>query len=138
MDKYEALRSVALECANITLEKNEAYGNSYGKIGAFLSLLYPDGVSQDQYGHMLTLTRIFDKIMRIATDKDAFRESPYKDIIGYCLLELQKEELHDERKGQTLGDAKSESSNADPSTVLHPAGRGRIVTIGFTKDNPKA
>ncbi len=35
---------------------------------------------------MLALVRIFDKMKRIATQKDAFGESPFKDIAGYGLL----------------------------------------------------
>lgn len=37
---------------------------------------------------MLAITRIVDKLFRIATDKDAFGESPFKDIAGYGILGL--------------------------------------------------
>jgi len=75
-------------------EKQAAYGNSFGKAGKFLELLYPDGILPDQYGDALTLVRIFDKQMRIATDKDAFGESPYQDIAGYGLLGLGKDNIN--------------------------------------------
>lgn len=52
-------------------EKNAAYGNSFAKCGDFLKLLYPDGIRPDQYEDALCLVRIFDKQMRIATDKNA-------------------------------------------------------------------
>jgi hypothetical protein len=42
---------------------------------------------------MLCVVRIFDKLKRIATNKDAFGESPYGDIIGYGLLGLHKDKL---------------------------------------------
>lgn len=70
-------------------EKNKAYGDSFAKAGDFLKLLYPNGISVERYGSMLCLVRIFDKQMRIATDKDAFGESPFGDITGYGLLGLK-------------------------------------------------
>jgi hypothetical protein len=71
-------------------EKNKAYGAAFDNAGAFLTILYPNGIQPEQYGHALALVRIFDKMMRIATDKDAFGESPFQDIAGYGLLGLQK------------------------------------------------
>lgn len=67
-------------------EKNAAYGDSFAKCGDFLELLYPNGIRPEQYQDALCLVRIFDKQMRIATRKDAFGESPYRDIAGYGIL----------------------------------------------------
>ena len=67
-------------------EKNKAYGDSFRKSGDFLKLCYPNGVRPDQYSDMLTLIRIFDKQMRIATHKDAMGENPFQDIAGYGIL----------------------------------------------------
>lgn len=36
--------------------------------------------------HVLITVRIFDKLKRIATDRDALGESPYRDIAGYGIL----------------------------------------------------
>jgi hypothetical protein len=72
-------------------EKNKAYGDSFAKCGEFLKLLYPNGVKVDQYSDMLALVRVFDKQMRIATDKDALGESPWRDIGGYAILQVGKE-----------------------------------------------
>lgn len=74
-------------------EKNKAYGAAFDNAGAFLTILYPNGIQPEQYGHALALVRIFDKMMRIATDKDAFGESPFQDIAGYGLLGLHKANL---------------------------------------------
>jgi hypothetical protein len=71
--------------------KNRAYGDSFSKSGAFLRLLYPNGIQPEQYDDALLLARIFDKQMRVATAKDAFDESPYEDIAGYGLLGLAKD-----------------------------------------------
>lgn len=67
-------------------QKNAAYGDAFHKGGAFLRLLYPDGIKPEQYDDALCLIRIFDKQMRIATARDALGESPYRDIAGYGLL----------------------------------------------------
>jgi hypothetical protein len=72
-------------------EKNAAYGSSFAKCGQFLALLYPNGVKPEQYADMLLLVRIFDKQMRIATDKDALGENPFSDIAGYGLLGVVKD-----------------------------------------------
>lgn len=76
----------------LVADKNVAYGDSFSKAGEFLKLLYPNGISPEQYGDALCLVRIFDKQMRIATKKDAFNESPYQDIAGYSILALEKED----------------------------------------------
>lgn len=83
-------KQIAEEIANLVTEKQKAYGNSFGEAEAFLKLLYPDGIPVEKYKDMLTLVRIWDKIKRIATDKDALGESPYNDIMGYCLLALNE------------------------------------------------
>lgn len=74
------------EAGQTVTQKNQAYGSSFAKAGEFLTLLYPEGLRPHQYLDMLALVRIFDKMMRIATDKDALGEDPYKDIIGYGIL----------------------------------------------------
>jgi selenophosphate synthase len=82
---------IAKEIGELVTEKNKAYGDSFAKTGEHLKLLYPDGIKPDQYGDALTLVRILDKMMRIATKKDAFGESPYRDIAGYGILGVAKD-----------------------------------------------
>jgi hypothetical protein len=81
----------ATELGRTVAEKNTAYGSAFAKSGEFLKLLYPDGISPDQYTDMLLLVRIFDKQMRIATDKRALGESPFRDIAGYGILGVVKD-----------------------------------------------
>jgi hypothetical protein len=90
MGKYKEL---AEQIGNLVEEKNAAYGNSFDQAGEFIRLLYPNGIPPEAYGDMLCVVRIFDKLKRIATNKDAFGESPYGDIIGYGLLGLHKDKL---------------------------------------------
>ncbi len=84
-------QTIAMFIANLVSEKNEAYGSSFSKSQQFLEILYPNGIAVSQYKDMLTIARIFDKLMRIANRKDAFGESPYGDILGYALLMLKEE-----------------------------------------------
>lgn len=85
-------KSLAVNIGEMVEAKNLAYGNSFAKSGEFLRILYPEGIRPEQYGDALLLVRIFDKCMRIATKKDAFGESPYRDIAGYGILGAAKDE----------------------------------------------
>jgi len=85
------LNELANELGELVEEKNKAYGDSFNHAHVVLAELYPVGVSPSQYRDMLTLVRIIDKLFRIASKKDAFGESPYRDIAGYALLGWQKD-----------------------------------------------
>lgn len=94
--------------------KNAAYGSSFDDAGSFLRILYPNGIQPEQYGDALALVRIFDKMKRIATDRDALGESPYQDIAGYGLLGLRRVETSREA-------AKAEAQNGvDRVSTLPP------------------
>ena len=79
-------KDIADNVAKLVEEKQEAYGNSFGKSCSVLEVLYPDGVKPADYPDLLTVVRVLDKLFRVATNKDAFGESPWKDIMGYSLL----------------------------------------------------
>lgn len=81
-------QKIADQIAGILREKNKSYGDSYGKSPEFLRLLYPNGVTPEQYPDLLFVVRIFDKLMRIASQKDAFNEDAFLDICGYSTLSL--------------------------------------------------
>lgn len=70
----------------LTQMKNTAYGDSFAKSGEILGILYPHGIRPEQYRDALAIVRVIDKLFRIATRKDAFGESPWKDIGGYGIL----------------------------------------------------
>ncbi|KOP81987.1 hypothetical protein AMS60_05515 [Bacillus sp. FJAT-21945] len=84
--KYE---EIAIKIGQLVDEKNQAYGDAFNKSDEFLKLLYPDGVKPEQYSDMLAIVRIFDKLMRIATNKGAFEENPWRDIAGYGVLKSE-------------------------------------------------
>lgn len=83
MSKYER---IGQEIGQLVFEKQIAYGDSFGNAGAMLKILYPLGIRVDQYNDALAVVRIIDKLFRIANEKDAFGENPYKDIAGYGIL----------------------------------------------------
>lgn len=89
--------ATAEEIGRLVAEKQKAYGDSFGKSGAILKILYPDGIRPEQYDDALTITRILDKLFRVATDKDAFGESPWRDVNGYSLLAY----IRDQKRGKS-------------------------------------
>lgn len=70
--------------------KQAAYGDSFGKSGQIIRILYPNGIPLDKLNDALTVVRVIDKLFRIATDRDALGESPWKDIAGYSILSLRR------------------------------------------------
>lgn len=83
---------IGREIGELVTEKQKAYGDSFGKSGKVLNILYPDGIKPEQYDDVLTITRIIDKLFRIANKKDAFNENPYGDIAGYSILAIGRDE----------------------------------------------
>ena len=90
MKTYEKIGS---EIGKLVQEKNEAYGDSFGQACKILEVLYPQGVAPNQYRDALAITRVIDKLFRLANKKDAFGESPWRDICGYAILGAANDEL---------------------------------------------
>lgn len=88
---------MAEQIGKLVAEKQLAYGDSFGKSGQVMRILYPDGIRPDQIDDALCVVRIVDKLFRIATDRDAMGESPYRDIAGYGILGAVR--VEDERAG---------------------------------------
>lgn len=82
----------AMSLANLVIEKQEAYGDSFGQADKVIEALYPDGISKAQQKDALTIIRVIDKMFRIANKKDAFGENPWKDIMGYSLLAVVRDQ----------------------------------------------
>lgn len=79
------------EGIGLTVEKKQAaYGDSFGKSGQVMRILYPDGIPPGKLDDALTVVRVLDKLFRIATDRDALGESPWRDIAGYALLSVSR------------------------------------------------
>jgi len=89
VNKYQ---QIGADTGKLVAEKQEAYGDSFGRSGAVLREMYPDGIKPDQYDDLLTVARVLDKLFRIANDKGAFDENPWRDIVGYGLLGMARDD----------------------------------------------
>ena len=83
---------IGTDIRRLVQEKNEAYGDSFGQASKILEVLYPSGIKPDQYRDALAITRVIDKLFRLANKKDAFGESPWRDICGYAILGVANDE----------------------------------------------
>jgi hypothetical protein len=90
--EVKGYKQLGLEIGTLVESKNAAYGDSFAKSGDVLRILYPDGITPEQYDDALAVVRIIDKLFRIASDKNAFNESPFKDIAGYGILGCSRKE----------------------------------------------
>ena len=90
---------IAGDIGKLVTQKNLAYGDSFSRAADVLKILYPDGVKPEQYVDMLAITRVLDKLFRMATRKNAFGESPWKDICGYSILGIANDEVSDPQTG---------------------------------------
>jgi len=89
MSSFQALASALAELIE---RKNRAYGDSVTRSANILAILYPEGVKPTDYSDLLLVVRVLDKLSRIATDKDALEETPWRDISGYGLLGWRTDE----------------------------------------------
>ena len=90
MDRLEEFEEITVRVAEITAEKDQAYGSAFDRSGEIIKILFPSGIPFDQYDDMLAVTRVIDKMFRIAKDRDALGEDPWKDIMGYALLSVAR------------------------------------------------
>ena len=96
--RYE---SYASEIGAMVDEKQKVYGDSFGRAHKVFEEFLADYKYGDSYvipkellPHLLTLTRMVDKLFRIASNPvgDRMGESPYRDIAGYSILAAAREE----------------------------------------------
>ena len=83
---------IGRDVGQLVAEKNQAYGDSFGQACRILEVLYPNGIQPNQYKDALAITRVIDKLFRLANKKDAFGESPWRDICGYAVLGVANDE----------------------------------------------
>ena len=90
--KFDASKwhPIAESIAATVAEKNAAYGDSFARSGEVMAVLYPSGIAPGQMADALAVVRVVDKLFRIATDRDALGESPWRDIAGYALLACER------------------------------------------------
>jgi hypothetical protein len=78
--------TLGAEIGALTDDKNAAYGDSLRKCADILRIIYPNGIGPADYLDAGIMIRILDKFSRIANDKGAFSENPWRDCVGYCVL----------------------------------------------------
>ena len=88
-----AYEVIAANIGRLVAQKQEAYGDAYGKAGDVMRILYPSGIPPEKMDDALAVVRVLDKLFRIATDRDALGESPWRDIAGYGILGAARVEL---------------------------------------------
>jgi selenophosphate synthase len=103
MGLMQTYRDLGTNIGRLVEEKDQAYGSSFQRSQEILKILYPEGVQPDQYCDMLAMTRVIDKLFRIANRKEAFGESPWQDIAGYGILGVANEVAEEEETtGETI------------------------------------
>lgn len=108
---------IATKLAALVETKQAAYGDSFGKAGAVMRILYPDGIPLEKLDDALTVVRIIDKQFRIATRKDALGESPWEDIMGYALLAVRRD-AEAKAKAKAAESASTDDAALDARVVL--------------------
>lgn len=80
----------AQQIGELVESKQAQYGNSAGRAGDILRVLYPEGIPTHAYRDALLVVRVLDKLSRIAQrgadGRDKGGESPWQDVAGYGLL----------------------------------------------------
>ena len=103
MGLMQTYRDLGTSIGRLVEEKDQAYGSSFQRSQEILKILYPSGVKPHQYCDMLGMIRVIDKLFRIANRKEAFGESPWRDIAGYGLLGVANEvDEEEETAGETI------------------------------------
>ena len=92
MTSNKKYQEIGEDIGKLVQEKNEAYGDSFGQACRIPEVLYPVGIHPSQYRDALAITRVIDKLFRLANKKDAFGESPWRDICGYSILGVANDE----------------------------------------------
>ena len=100
---------IGREIGELVQAKNAAYGDSFSHSGEVLRILYPKGIPPDGYTDALAVIRVIDKLFRLANEKDAFGESPWRDIVGYGILGIQNHELLNKIPTKKVGRKKRKS-----------------------------
>jgi hypothetical protein len=87
---HNSFDRIGAQVGDLVQQKQDAYGDSFGRSGECLRQMFPNGIELSQYDDLLTIARILDKLFRIANDAEAFDENPYQDIVGYGLLGMNR------------------------------------------------
>lgn len=95
MLNLERYPGIGKEIGELVASKQQQYGDSFGKSGKILRILYPNGIPLTALEDALVIVRVIDKLFRIATaagNFDAGNENPWQDLAGYAILAVKRNE----------------------------------------------
>ena len=90
--------TIGMKIGDLITEKRVFYGDSFNRSHEIISILFPEGIPQESTHDLLAITRVVDKLFRLANRSKAREaglvdeESPWRDIAGYALLAIAQEE----------------------------------------------
>lgn len=124
---------IARSIGKLVDEKNAAYGSSFDKSDQIIKILYPEGVEPNQYKDLLAMTRVIDKLFRIATSKDAMGEDPWQDIAGYAILSV----VSNKKENKTKPYYKDFVPEFNPSVKTRDQERAETTVTGQEEQKEK-
>lgn len=135
----KTLLEISKEIGELLTKKNEAYGSSFDQSSKIFEILYPDGIQPQNYRDLLAITRVIDKLFRIATNKDAFSEDPWRDIAGYAILSLHAQQTPSSKPKdfEKLDFDDLEKIRSDDGTACYVRKKEKRDTKKSTDDTPK-
>ena len=84
ISQYE---NIALKIGQLVESRQSTYGDSFGKSGKILEIMYPNGIEVSQYNELLSIVRILDKLFRLSQGQ---LKDTYEDICGYAILGAER------------------------------------------------
>jgi hypothetical protein len=130
----ETFQEIGTRLGALVTEKNAAYGSSFEVAPQIMALLYQNGISLAQLADALLVVRIIDKLMRIATDRDALGENPFEDLGGYGICGSY---MHQEKKAPCNTNVRIQAAKSSRAVATASAARrtGKRSTSGSCKSS---
>lgn len=141
-DLSSGYTNIGIEIGELVTEKNQAYGDSFNQSEKIIAVLYPNGIPKEGYTDFLTIVRVIDKLFRIATDRDALGESPWRDIAGYSLLAIERQERNKKKAELEIKDQNQRSIIVEETgeilskTALYNVLHRQQTGFGLNEDIP--
>lgn len=93
------------DLGTLLASKAEGYGPSWKTTAEVLAAFFPNGIPVNAYEDVLLLIRVLDKLARLANNLshnqgDPLGESPWKDLAGYGVIGVAKEEFKKNNPGK--------------------------------------
>lgn len=135
--KSQGFEEIGRSIGALVATKDAAYGSAFERMGRVLSELFPGGIRPEQYMDLAGIIRVEDKLFRIATDRDAFGEDPWRDVAGYGVLGTERRQ-RDRRKPTIveLGAILKREAQPPAAFEVTPEPRTAHKPSAFDPENP--